>query len=371
MNLIEQRFIRHFDYLCCILTALIASIGLLFVFSATYSTEQPFSLFFKKQAFGLAAGVLIYIICSCINFRVLLRWGYFAYLVVIGLLIFTIIKGSFGMGAQRWISLGLFKFQASELTKLFFPAFAIYYFYTEKNNRPVRSTRSFIPPILSLLGSFLLVLKQPDLGTALIILFSGATLFWQIGLDRKIFIAALTICTIGTPLIWHTVLKPYQKKRILVFLGEGEQKKERYQIEQSKIAIGSGGIFGKGFLCGTQNKFKFLPECRTDFIFSVIAEELGFLGGLFIILLYTALFVRMLILAYAINNGLVQALAIGMIIHLIFSALINIGMVIGLLPIVGIPLPLMSYGITNVWVSMASLGWFNSIIMRQFYHEKT
>ena len=371
MNLIEQRFIRHFDYISCILTTIIAGIGLLFVFSATYSLEQPFSLFFKKQLFGFIAGIGIYTVCSCINFRVLLRWGYFAYLVVVGLLILTIIKGSIGMGAQRWISLGLFKFQASELTKLFFPAFAIYYFYTEKNNKPIRSTRSFIPLILSLLGSFLLILKQPDLGTALIILFSGATLFWQIGLDRKAFTIALLFCTIGTPLIWHTVLKPYQKKRILVFLGGGEQRKERYQIEQSKIAIGSGGLFGKGFLHGTQNKLKFLPECRTDFIFSVIAEEIGFLGGLLVILLYTALFMRMLILAYAIHNSLVQALAIGIIIHLIFSTLINIGMVIGLLPIVGIPLPLMSYGITNVWVSMASLGWFNSIIMRQFYHEKT
>ncbi len=368
MNVIDRRFFRHFDLMSFALVFALACIGLLFVFSSTYRVEQPFSLFFKKQAIGITLGFLIYIICSCIDFRTLLRWGYFAYLVVICLLIFTIIKGSIGMGAQRWISLGLFKFQSSELAKLLFPAFAIYYFYTEKNHKPSRSARSFVPLIVSLFGSFLLILKQPDLGTAVIILFSGATLLWQLGLDRRFFLYGMLIGGITAPLSWH-LLKPYQKKRILVFLGEGENRKERYQIEQSKIAIGSGGITGKGFLQGTQNKLQFLPECRTDFIFSVIAEELGFLGGLLILALYAALFIRMLMLACAIKNSLVQALAIGIIIPLIFSALINICMVIGLLPIVGIPLPLISYGISNLWVTLASLGWFNSIIMRQFYHE--
>jgi len=368
MNIIDRRFFRHFDLISFVLIFSLACIGLFFVFSSTYRIEQPFSLFFKKQVIGIILGFSIYGICSCIDFRTLLRWGYFAYLAVVGLLIFTIIKGSIGMGAQRWISLGLFKFQASELSKLLFPAFAIYYFYTEKDHKPMRSARSFIPLILSLFGSFLLILKQPDLGTALIILFSGATLLWQLGLDRRFFLCGIIFISITAPLSWH-MLKSYQKKRILVFLGEGESKKERYQIEQSKIAIGSGGITGKGFLQGTQNKLQFLPECRTDFIFSVIAEEFGFLGSLIILALYAALFIRMLMLAFAIKNNLVQALAIGIIIPLILSALINICMVIGLLPIVGIPLPLISYGISNLWVTLASLGWFNSIIMRQFYQE--
>lgn len=369
MKIIDQRFTRHFDLISFVLCFALSCIGLLFVFSATYQIDQPFSLFFKKQLIGISLGFIIYAICSCIDFRILLRWGYFAYMFVVGLLIFTIIKGSIGMGAQRWISLGLFKFQASELAKLLFPAFAIYYFYTEKNHAPRRRVRSFIPLVISLLGSVLLILKQPDLGTALLVLFSGTTLLWQLGLDRRFFLGALVMLSITAPLSWH-MLKPYQKKRVLVFLGEGENKKERYQIEQSKIAIGSGGFMGKGFLQGTQNKLKFLPECRTDFIFSVIAEELGFLGGLLILILYTALFIRLLSLACSIKNILVQALAIGVIIHMIFSALINICMVIGLLPIVGIPLPLISYGISNLWVTLASLGWFNSIIMRQLYFEK-
>lgn len=368
MNVIDQRFFRYFDYISFCLIVTLTTIGLLFVFSSTYCCEQPYSLFLKKQTIGFAIGLCIYALCSCIDFRTLLRWGYFAYLIVVGLLIFTIIKGSIGMGAQRWINLGLFKFQSSELAKLFFPAFAIYYFYTEKNHKPSRSSRSFIPLILSLFGSFILILKQPDLGTALIILFSGAILLWQLGLDKRFFIYGLLAVTLTAPLSWH-ILKPYQKKRILVFLGEGETKKERYQIEQSKIAIGSGGIFGKGFLRGTQNKLQFLPECRTDFIFSVIAEELGFLGCIIILALYLALFGRLLMLACALKNLLIQSLAIGIIIPFILSALINICMVIGLLPIVGIPLPLISYGISNLWVTLASLGWFNSIIMRQFYHE--
>ena len=368
MNIIDQRFIRHFDPLSFALSLLLALTGLFFVFSATYQSAEPFSLFFKKQLFGVVAGFIIYALCSCTDFKTLLRWGYFGYIVVIGLLIFTIIKGSIGMGAQRWISLGLFKLQASELTKLLFPAFAIYYFYTEKNHKPLRNARSFIPLIISLFGSFLLILKQPDLGTALILLFSGTILLWQLGLNKRFFLGGLLLIACTAPLSWH-MLKPYLKKRVLVFLGEGDSKKERYQIEQSTIAIGSGGITGKGFLKGTQNKLQFLPECRTDFIFSVIAEECGFLGSLIILMLYTSLFIRMLMLACAIKNHLVQALAIGIIIHLIISAFINIGMVIGLLPIVGIPLPLISYGISNLWVTLASLGWFNSIIMRQLYLE--
>src|SRR5262249_48895149 len=144
-------------------------------------------------------------------------------------------------------------------------------------------------------------------------------------------------------------------------------KKERYQIEQSRIAIGSGGLAGKGFLNGTQNKFQFLPESRTDFIFAVICEEWGFLGALIVIFLYAALFIRLFYVISTIKNVFAQLLAIGLIIHIVLSTLINMSMVVGLMPIVGIPLPFLSYGISNLWICFASLGWFNSIAMRRFY----
>lgn len=368
MPFIDRRYIRHFDWISFGITALLCIVSLLFVFSATYRPEIPYSLFFKKQLIGMVSGFCIYLLFCIPHYKTVMRWGYFGYIATLGLLVFTLLKGHVGMGAQRWINLGFIKLQPSELAKLLFPAFATYFFYTQKDSLDF-SFKEFLP-ILGILGlSFLLILKQPDLGTALILLFSALTLFWLAGLNKKFFMygALFVLCT--APLSWK-VLKPYQKKRVLVFLGQGDSKKERYQIEQSKIAIGSGGMLGKGFLKGTQNKLRFLPEGRTDFIFSVICEEWGFLRALLVIILYVLLFCRMLWITTHIKNAFVQLLAIGLIIHIILSTIINIGMVIGLLPIVGIPLPLISYGLSSLWVTFASLGWFNGIAMRRFHIGK-
>jgi rod shape determining protein RodA len=365
MLLLDRRYIRSFDWLGFIIILILSIIGLFLVFSATYKVDQPFSLFFKKQLFGMLSGLIIYFVCCFLDYRTLERAGYFFYFAIIVLLFFTIIKGSIGMGAQRWISLGIIKFQPSELAKLFFPAFFSHYIYTSKDIL----TFNFytIIPILSILGlSTLLIIKQPDLGTGLVVLFSGITLLWVAGVNKKFFLYSLLISTLATPILWKC-LKPYQKKRVEVFFGGGDSKRERYQIEQSRIAIGSGGITGKGFLKGTQNKLQFLPESRTDFIFSVLAEELGFLGALGLVILYVLLFLRAFSIIRTIKNFYVQILACGLIMHIIFSTIINISMVMGLLPIVGIPLPFISYGISNLWITFASLGWFNGIAMRRFY----
>lgn len=365
MFFIARRFLRYFDWLTFGLICVICLVGLSFVFSATYHPEKPYSLFFTKQALGIGFGIILYFICSLLDYRSLLQWGYVIYAAVLALLIFTIIKGSIGMGAQRWINLGFFKAQPSELAKLFFPLCAVHYLYNHKESFTF-SFMDFLPLLILLVLSFLLILKQPDLGTALIVLFSGLLLLWLAGLSKKFFAYAFVFLIITAPLSWH-VLKPYQKKRVLVFLGQGESNKERYHIEQSKIAIGSGGLLGKGFLKGTQNKLQFLPESRTDFIFSVICEEIGFLGAFFIVILFLILFTRLLLIIITMNQPLIQLLAFGFIIHIILSFFINIGMVTGLLPIVGIPLPLISYGISNLWITFASLGWFNNIVM-QHYH---
>jgi len=297
-----------------------------------------------------------------------MRYGYFAYFAVIGLLIFTIIKGHIGMGAQRWINLVFFKLQPSELAKLLFPAFTAYYLQTHDHQRYL-TLRNFMPIFAMLIISFILILKQPDLGTALVLLFSGMVMLWLAGIDKKFFFYGALLVGLTTPISWY-FLKPYQKRRVMVFLGEGDNKKERYHIEQSKIAIGSGGVTGKGFLNGTQNRYMFLPESRTDFIFAVVCEEWGFLGALLILALFTLLFMRQLFIIQKITLPFVQLLAVGIIIHIIFSALINIAMVLGLLPVVGIPLPLMSYGLSNLWTTFASLGWLNNITMHRLYYDK-
>jgi len=365
MLLIDRRYIRYFDWLSFLIIIILSGIGLLFVFSATYKVEQPVSLFFKKQLFGLGSGLCIYLLFCLIDFKTLMRWGYFIYFAVIGILFFTIIKGSMGMGAQRWLDIGIIKVQPSELAKLFFPTYAAYYFFTEKDTLNFTPSQ-FTPVLITLAISCILILKQPDLGTALLILFSGLLMIWLAGIDRKFLLLGLLFVVSTAPITWH-LLKSYQKQRVLVFFGYGDSKKERYQIEQSQIAIGTGGWRGSGFLQGTQNKLQFLPESRTDFIFSVIAEETGFLGVLTVILLFSILFIRLFIVIISIRSPFIQLLATGVISHIIFAMIINVCMVIGLLPIVGIPLPLISYGLSNLWVTFASLGLFNSIAIRRFY----
>ncbi|MFZ5954639.1 MAG: rod shape-determining protein RodA [Candidatus Dependentiae bacterium] len=363
--LIDKRYLRYFDWVSFFLIFILSAIGLLFVFSATYKPDLPFSLFFKKQLFGVLSGFLIYFIFCLIDFRTIMRWGYFLYFAVIGLLLFTIIKGSIGMGAQRWINLGIVKVQPSELAKLFFPTYAAYYFYTEKETLQFQF-KEFIPILIMLLFSCLLIRKQPDLGTAILLGISGLLVIWFAGMNKKFFLISFLVLAISTPVTWH-FLKPYQKKRVLVFLGHGESKKERYQIEQSEIAIGAGGLTGSGILKGTQNKLQFLPESRTDFIFSVIAEETGFIGVLTLLCLFGFLFFRFLVVIQSVKSPFFQLLALGVVSHVIFAALINICMVTGLLPVVGIPLPFISYGLSNLWVTFASLGLFNGIAIRRFY----
>ncbi len=368
MLFISKRFIRYFDWLSFFLVLAIAIIGITFVYSATYKQSAvDLSIFFKKQLFGLISGIGIYFFCSMLDYRTVCRVGFFLYFISIGILIFTMIKGSVGMGAQRWIDIGLFKFQPSELSKLFFPMFITYYFLNDKEITQPPQT-AFIQPFIIMLISAILILKQPDLGTSLILLFSGSVMFWFIGLSKNFFILAGLLLVITTPISWQ-FLKTYQKKRVLVFLGYGDRQKERYQIEQSKIAIGSGGFFGKGFLQGTQNKLSFLPESRTDFIFSVICEEIGFAGALCLLLLYIFLFFRLFIMMGNLSTFYPQLLCLGLIMHIIFSTIINIGMVLDLLPVVGIPLPFASYGITHLWIGFASLGCINSITCQRYVHD--
>lgn len=368
MFLIDRRYPRSFDWLSFGIIILLSIISLAFVFSSTYQPELPYSVFFKKQAFGVVSGLIIYIIISSIDYRSLMRWGYFAYFGVLLLLCFTLIKGIVGMGGQRWIQLGFFRLQPSELAKLFFPAFFTHYLYTQRDD--FKYTWQDFTPILAIMGiTFILIRKQPDLGTALIVLFSGLILLWLAGINKRFFIITFLCVGITAPISW-TILKPYQKKRILVFLGYGSKHKERYQIEQSKIAIGSGGLYGKGLLSGTQNRLNFLPESHTDFIFPIIAEEFGFLGTLTILFLYFILFFHAIKTIKTLSSPFMQLLATGLIIHIILSVIINIGMVVDLLPVTGIPLPLISYGLSNLWVTYASLGWFNSISMQRFYSLK-
>jgi rod shape determining protein RodA len=374
-----------FDWFSTAALVVLTSIGLLFVFSTTLQNKDLitfeninltnnssnvlidclkhkfYSTYFIKQLWGSIIGFLIYLLICFSKPRELLRLGYLAFVVTFILLIFTLIKGSVGMGAQRWINLGFIKFQPSELVKIFFPPFFVYYLY-EREKLP--TVYNFLPLIIIFVINLWLILKQPDLGTAILVGLGGLVLFMHAGLPKKFFLTISVISILFAPLCWH-LLKPYQKKRIEIFFGGGEKHRERYQIEQAKIAIGSGKIFGKGYLKGTQNRLSFLPEKRTDFIFSIICEEWGFIGALFILLLYLIFFLYQLILISRMSSWYDQLLCLGLITPIISATVLNVAMNSQLAPVVGIPLPLISYGLTNLWITMAAIGWINCIRQNQ------
>ncbi len=369
--MMDRRYFRYFDWFSFALVTVIVSLGLLFVFSATYKPEAPVSFLFKKQLVGALIGYVIYFVFCIFDSKRLARLGLLAFGVTLCFLVYSFVGGMIAMGAKRWVSLFFFRFQPSELAKLFLPVFIASYFteievpkYTLKAERPFKA---YVFPLVVLFFTSALILKQPDLGTSLLVLLSGFVLLWFVRIPRKFFVA-LGICSIlGAPLLWKG-LKVYQQNRILVLFGYGDARKERYQVEQSKIAIGSGGLCGKGLLQGTQNKFEFLPEDHTDFIFSVLCEECGFMGALLVIALYVALFTRIIYVLLQVPNYFEQIVGLGLLVHIMLSTCINMGMVTGMLPTVGIPLPLFSYGLTNLWINLASLGWLNNIAIRRFYY---
>jgi len=354
-------YIKKLGDISLIIYLLILSlIGIILIYSAN-GIEGEVSIFCTKQIIGFFSGILIIYFLSSMEYKTIMAWGSLIHYLILLLLILTLIKGSTAMGGRRWIGLGFFKIQPSELAKITLPLCIIHYYISNIINKP--KFNDWIKLIGIVFFTALIIIKQPDLGSGLIILSSGMILLFVCGLPRYIIYFMLSSALILAPLLW-TVLHEYQKKRIMVFLGHGSVQKERYQLEQSKIAIGSGGFLGKGFLKGTQKNLKFLPENRTDFIFSVLAEELGFLGVTAVIFIYILIIFRFLIKFIFIDEINAFLLCFGLVLPFIISVIFNIGMVVGLLPVVGIPLPCISYGLSHLWGTFITIGIINSVLRR-------
>ncbi|MEY3288577.1 MAG: hypothetical protein RLZZ419_819 [Pseudomonadota bacterium] len=279
------------------------------------------------------------------------------------LLIAVLIMGEIGKGAQRWLDLGVFRFQPSEMIKITTPMMIAW--YLAEYPLPPKSKQLFIAAILIVIPT-LLIAKQPDLGTALLVASSGAGVLFFAGLSWR-FIGAI-IVTLGslTPLIWH-FMRGYQRDRVLTFLNpEADPLGRGYHIIQSKIAIGSGGIYGKGWLGSTQSELDFLPESSTDFIFAVFAEEFGLAGCLGLLVLYLLIIARCLYIASQAQDSYNRLLAGSLAFTFFVYVFVNIGMVIGVLPVVGVPLPLISYGGTSIVTLLSGFG----ILMSIHTHKK-
>ncbi len=340
-----------------LLIAITASVDFAMLYSAAGGDVQPWAI---RQIIRFGGGAFLMLVIALIDIRFWMRWAYLIYVVALVLLLAVEFVGTTGMGATRWISLGFFNLQPSEVMKIALVLALARYFHGLSLEDTGRIT--YLLPPLALIGMpTLLVLKQPDLGTALLLAAGGSIVLFLAGVRLWKFALALGAALAAMPIAWSQ-LHEYQKGRIMTFLNpESDPLGAGYHIMQSKIALGSGGISGKGFLEGTQSHLNFLPEMRTDFIFTMLAEEFGMIGGLALMGLY----ILILIYAYAIGfrsrHQFGRLVAVGIATTFFLYIFINVGMVTGILPVVGVPLPLISYGGTAMLTLLIGFGLILSV----------
>ena len=362
---IDRRLFIHFDWTLLGIVLAIASIGILNLYSATAKMEMAGTALYLKQIFWVLMGLAVMVTIAFIEYRFYSDFAYIVYTTALFLLIVVLGYGMITSGAQRWVKIGSLSFQPSEFVKISL-ILALAKFFHRPPHPKGYSLKQLPLPLLLLFVPMGLILKQPDLGTAIILLL----VFFSILIFVKIrWSSLLTIVLAGgavVPLLWR-FLKEYQKKRILTFfnpdldpLGAG------YHLIQSKIAVGSGGILGKGFMKGTQSKLGFLPEQQTDFIFSALGEEWGMVGSLFVIGLYLALILWGLRIAVQAKDRFGAIVAFGVVAMLFWHVFINIGMVLGMMPVVGIPLPLLSYGGSFILSTLIGVGLLLNVSMRRY-----
>ena len=344
-----------------LLLAMIGGVGIAMLYSAANGSWNPWA---EKQAIRFGVAALVMLAVALVDLRFWLRIAYGFYAVVMLLLIAVELRGAIGMGAQRWIDLGVIQIQPSELMKIGAMLALARYFNglsVEEIGRPLR----LIVPAFIILVPAALVLKQPDLGTALMLVLGGGAMFCLAGVRVGQFGVVLLAGVSAVPIAWR-FLRDYQKNRIYTFLDpENDPLGAGYHSLQSKIAIGSGGMTGKGFLMGTQSHLSFLPEKQTDFIFTMLAEEWGLIGGLVLLGLYILVFVYGYAIAFRSRNHFGRLLALGITVNLFLYVFINTAMVIGLIPVVGVPLPLISYGGTAMLTVMFGFGLLMSVYVHR------
>lgn len=357
---LAQRILQ-INWLLLFLVSLIALIGLAMLYSAANGSWSPWAV---RQAIRFAMALALCIAVAIVDIRFWLRWAYLSYAISMTLLIGVEVMGEIGMGAQRWIDLGLIRLQPSELMKISLVLALARYFHGRTYDE-IGQIRFLLMPLLAIIAPVILVLRQPDLGTALMLVMGGAIIFFLAGVRLWKFGIVGVLSLASVPIAWQ-FLRNYQKKRVLTFLDpESDPLGAGYHILQSKIALGSGGTWGKGFLQGSQSHLNFLPEKQTDFIFTMLAEELGMIGGLALIGLYMLVIAYGFIITLRCRNRFGRLNACGMTTSLFLYVFINIAMVMGLLPVVGVPLPLISYGGTVMLTVMIGLGFvINAYIHR-------
>ncbi len=363
------KFVRKVDFTLILGVLALCFYGVLMVYSATHGSIKPGGdpyTFLKRQIIWIIFGIAIAVLVAFLDYNQLRHYLIPIYFFNLFLLALVFVIGKTSHGAQRWIPLGAFHLQPSEFAKIFVIITLAIFLSTRKGE--ISNPIDVIFAFLHVGVVWILIFKQPDLGTALVLFAILMGMLLAAGIKIRYYIAILLACVlVGLLIINFHVLKDYQMKRLMVFidpdidpLGAG------YNLQQSKIAVGSGELMGKGLFSGTQTNLQFLPARHTDFIFSVIGEELGFFGAILLLGLYFIIISRAIRIAAISKNILGTLIAIGLVSMWLFQIMVNIGMTIGIMPITGIPLPFISYGGSSLWANLAGVGLLLSIYARRF-----
>ena len=369
-----QRRFNNLPWGMVALICAIAVIGLATVYSATYTAKGPSSLYYK-QLVWVVIGLAVMTAAVIVDYHTVGRYAYILYAVSLLLLLLVMVIGRTGMGAQRWLAIGPFAFQPSEFAKISL-TLALARYFAEDPKRGGYDLRDLAIPAVMVALPLVLVLKQPDLGTAIMLLLTSALIALIAGLRlRSVFIVLLIGALAASALfavppvrqkLWGK-LKPYQQNRIRAFFDPGaDPLGSGYHANQSKIAVGSGQLTGKGYRKGTQSQMAFLPERHTDFIFAVLSEERGLIGGGLLLLLYLSLLLTGVDTATNAKDRLGALMAGGIVCMISLYVFINAGMAVGIVPVVGVPLPLVSYGGTSIVTTFLALGLLLNIQIRRF-----
>jgi len=355
LSLFRKLLLMNWGLIAIVLA--IATIGVAILYSAAGGQWNPWA---SRQVVRLGVGLVVMVAVALVDVRLWLRYAYLIFGLALGLLIVVDVMGRVGGGAQRWIDFGVLQLQPSELMKLALVLALARYFHgltLEQVGKPLM----MIPPLLLIGLPVVLVLRQPNLGTAMLLAIGSAALMLAAGVRIWKFLLVGGAAAAAIPVAW-SFLKDYQKRRVYTFLDPSQDPLGAgYNILQSKIALGSGGIFGKGFLNGTQGQLRFLPEMQTDFIFTVLAEEFGMIGCLVLLGLYVLVLVYGFAIALRARSQFGRLVAIGVTTQMFLYVFINMAMVMGLVPVVGIPLPLVSYGGTAMLTLLAGAGLLISV----------
>ncbi|HAJ28172.1 MAG TPA: rod shape-determining protein RodA [Syntrophus sp. (in: bacteria)] len=361
----DRQLLINFDWPLLGIVLTICLIGVMNIYSTGFSLTTAKAPLYLKQIQWIILGLLLMLITLSIDHRILVQYAYIIHGVAIVTLIFVTFYGYTSHGSQRWLAFGGFSFQPSELIKLTL-ILSLARYFSDHGTQGRYSIKDLLTPFFILLVPFVFVVRQPDLGTALMLLIIFISMILFVGIRIRDLLIAGSSGLFLAPLAWF-FFKDYQKERILTFFDpERDPLGSGYHIIQSMIAIGSGGFLGKGFLKGTQTQLKFLPEQQTDFVFSVFAEEWGFIGGVVLMILFLSLILWGFKIAQYSRDLSGTLIAYGITIMIFWGVFINIGMVLGILPVVGIPLPFLSYGGSSMVVLMMGIGLLINISMRRF-----